>query len=94
MPARAEPASRRQYSGVDQVLLFSFAVWFAEIVVPGGGVVRQDLRREIQAYLRTAALSRAERLRGLAATSASAGRTGLRVRILSEARWPQVQTGC
>src|SRR5207247_4078451 len=37
---------------------------------------------------------RADRARGLAATSASEGRTGCRVMTRRVARWPQVQTGC
>src|SRR5437660_12923293 len=63
-------------------------------LAPGGVTGRQDLGWEGWNQIFSATLNRADRARGLAATSASEGRTGRRVTMRRVARWPQVQTGC
>src|SRR5260370_6417569 len=60
----------------------------------GGVTGRQDLGGRGWGQIFSATRNRAERARGLAATSASDGRTGRRVTMRRVAPWPQVQTGC
>src|SRR6266576_6094017 len=57
-----------------------------------GGV--RPATRTLWFQIFSATRRRADRARGLAATSSSEGRTGCRVMTRRVARWPQVQTGC
>src|SRR5258708_36090044 len=72
---------------VDSLTSVGVGAWW-----PEGLAGHQDLWSRRQIF--SATLRRAERALGLAATSASEGRTGRRVTVRRVARGPQVQTGC